>query len=110
MLALLVARKQQNNSVQQAALRRICDKTKKQIIMTIFENEDFYLIVKNDRFIKEDGKWSKDIRKALTFDSKKLAMTFIKNKRLRTGRLAAYVFRCKVTKGRTETESIIKTL
>jgi hypothetical protein len=28
----------------------------------------------------------------------------------RTGRLAAYVFRCKVTKGRTKTESIIKTL
>lgn len=27
-----------------------------------------------------------------------------------TGRLAAYVFRCKVTKGRTETESIIKKL
>jgi len=66
-LALLVARKQQNSSVQQAALRHICDKTKKQIIMTIFE-------------IK------------------------------RTGRLAAFVVRWKVTKGRTETESIIKTL
>ena len=78
--------------------------------MTIFENEDFYLVLKKDLFLKEDGKWSKDIRKALTFDSKKLAETFIKNKRLRTGRLAAFVVRWKVTKGRTETESIIKTL
>ena len=78
--------------------------------MAIFEHEDFYLIVKGDLFIKEDGKWSKDIRKALTFDNKKVAVSFIKNKRLRTGRLAAYVFRWKISKGRAETETIIKTL
>ena len=48
--------------------------------MTIFDNEDFYLVVKKDLFLKEDGKWSKDIRKALTFDSKKLPLLWFAGK------------------------------